>query len=166
MTLDPAASVTVTVEYATSDGTAAAGEDYTATSGTLTFQAGEVTKTISVPITDDAEDDGGETFTLTLSNASGAEIEDATGGAQIEKASATGSIWDDDEPSNTALTATFENVPAEHDGETSFSFNVAFTTNVAIGYASMRDNAFTVTEGDVTGARRVDRRSDRWQITV
>ncbi len=96
VTLDPAASDTVTVEYATSDGTAAAGEDYTATSGTLTFQAGEVTKTISVPITDDAEDDGGETFTLTLSNASGAEIEDAT---------ATGTFRDTDTPATPTVTA-------------------------------------------------------------
>ena len=77
VTLDPAASDTVTVDYATSDGTATAGEDYTATSGTLTFTAGDTTKTISVPITDDAEDDGGETLTLTLNNASGAEIADA-----------------------------------------------------------------------------------------
>ena len=71
----------VTVDYATSDGTAVAGADYTATSGTLTFAAGETTKTVSVPILDDSHDEGEETFTLTLSNPSGARIGDgeATG---------------------------------------------------------------------------------------
>ncbi len=77
VSLSAASDGEVTVDYATSDGTATAGEDYTATSGTLAFQAGEVTKTISVPTTEDAEDDGGETFTLTLSNASGAGLGDA-----------------------------------------------------------------------------------------
>ncbi len=69
--LTPAALVPVTVDYATSDGTATAGSDYTSTSGTLTFAAGESVKTIQVPITNDAINDSGETFTLTLSNPSG-----------------------------------------------------------------------------------------------
>ena len=53
--LDPASTGTVTVDYATRDqvGDATAGEDYTATSGTLTFTAGQTSKTITVPITDD-----------------------------------------------------------------------------------------------------------------
>ena len=156
VTLDPASDETVTVDYATSNGTATGGSDYTAKSGTLTLNANETSKTVSVAILDDDEDESDETLALTLSNAANAEIEDD---------SATGTIEDDD-ASSTALTATFENVPAEHDGETSFSFNVAFTAEVAIGYASMRDDAFTVTEGDVTQARRVDGRSDRWEITV
>ena len=81
VTLDPAADETVSVAYTTADGTATAGDDYTATSGTLTFQASETTKTIAVPIEDDTEEDDGETFTLTLSSASGAQIGDgeATG---------------------------------------------------------------------------------------
>ena len=58
----------VTVDYATSDGTATAGADYTATSGTLTFSATEQTKTVSVRILDDSHEDDGETFTLTLSS--------------------------------------------------------------------------------------------------
>ena len=50
----------------TSDGTATAGSDYTATSGTLTFAAGETAKTVSVPVLDDAHDQSSETLTLTL----------------------------------------------------------------------------------------------------
>ena len=81
VTLGSAAAHTVTVAYATADGTAKAGEDYTAASGTLTFAAGETSKTVSVAVLDDAHDEGEETLTLTLSSAAGARIADgeATG---------------------------------------------------------------------------------------
>ena len=81
VTLNRAFSRDVTVDYATADGTARAGEDYTATSGTLTFAAGVVEQSVEVPVLDDATDEAEETFTLTLSNASRAVIGDgeATG---------------------------------------------------------------------------------------
>ena len=72
VTLSRAASGPVSVDYATADGTAAAGADYTATSGTLSFAVGETAKTVSVPLLDDAIDEGKETFTLELSNPRGA----------------------------------------------------------------------------------------------
>lgn len=59
---------TVTVDYATSDGSATAGSDYTAAKGTLTFGPGEVEKQFSVAITDDTADENDETVNLTLSN--------------------------------------------------------------------------------------------------
>ena len=157
VTLDPAASGTVTVHYATSDGTATAGSDYTATSGTLTFTAGETTKTISVPITDDTVDDGGETFTLTLSNASGASLGDAQ---------ATGTIRNTE--TATPLTASFEDVPAAHDGSTVFTFKVRFSDEPAVSFRVLRDSAaFTVSAGTVKEARRVDPPSNlEWDITV
>ena len=71
VTLESASSGTVTVNYATADGTAKAGEDYTATSGTLTFAPGETEKTVAVTIIDDEVEDSGETFTLVLSDPSG-----------------------------------------------------------------------------------------------
>ena len=74
VTLDRAASGTVSVDYATSDGSARAGADYTAQSGTLTFSPGERSKTVQVVILDDTHDEGEETFTLALSNASGVVI--------------------------------------------------------------------------------------------
>ena len=81
VTLSRAASGTVTVDYATADGSAQAGVDYTAASGTLTFRAGESSRTIEVTALDDSHDEGEETFTLRLSNASGARVTDgeATG---------------------------------------------------------------------------------------
>ena len=83
----------MTVDYATSDGTATAGEDYTAEAGTLTFAAWETSKTVSMPIIDDEKDDDGET--LTLSDASGAAIADAA---------ATGTIGDAEDPAVEART--------------------------------------------------------------
>src|SRR5919108_161666 len=59
-----------TVDFATADGTASAGSDYVATSNTLTFAAGERTKTVSVTINGDTTVEGDETFYLNLFNAS------------------------------------------------------------------------------------------------
>ena len=63
----------LTVDYATANGTAIAGQDYTAVSGTLNFNGGETSKTIQIPITDDATTEPDETFTLSLSNPSSLE---------------------------------------------------------------------------------------------
>lgn len=63
------------VDYATSDGTAVAGTDYPATSGTLTFADGASgIQEISIPIPDDSTAEVAETFTVTLSNVSGAVL--------------------------------------------------------------------------------------------
>ena len=93
VTLSRAASGTVTVGYATSDGTATAGADYTATSGTLTFLAGETEKTVSVPVLDDVLDDGGETLKLTLSDPTGARIRDAEATGTIENSDPLPRAW-------------------------------------------------------------------------
>ena len=74
VTLNRAAEHEVSVDYATRDGTATAGADYTAASGTLVFAAGETAKTVSVAILDDAVDEGKETFRLRLSNPQGAYL--------------------------------------------------------------------------------------------
>ena len=93
VTLSRAPSGTVTVGYATADGTATADSDYTAASGTLTFAAGEISKTVSVPVLDDAHDEGSETLTLTLSNASGAHIEDGTATGTINNTDPMPQAW-------------------------------------------------------------------------
>ena len=58
VTLSRAASGTLSVDYATADGSAQAGVDYTAASGTLTFDAGKSSTTIEVAVLDDAHDEG------------------------------------------------------------------------------------------------------------
>ena len=93
VTLDRAASGQVTVAYATSDGTATAGDDYTATTGTLTFAVGETSKTVAVTVLADAHDDGGETLTLTLSNASGAALGDAEATGTINNDGPIPAAW-------------------------------------------------------------------------
>ena len=74
VTLSGAAGEPVTVNWATADGTATAGQDYVASVGTLTFAAGDTEHTIDVTVLDDAHDEGEETFALRLSNAAGAEL--------------------------------------------------------------------------------------------
>ena len=88
----PAAYGRLTVDWETSDGSgddaATAGSDYEAASGQVVFNDGETERTISVNITDDSDEEGNETFTLTLKNPVGLLLPaDAT---------ATGTILDDD----------------------------------------------------------------------
>ena len=93
VTLSRAASGPVAVAYATADGTATAGEDYTARKGELTFVPGETEKTVRVPVLDDAIDEGEETFTLRLTNASGAAIADGEATGTIENSDPLQKMW-------------------------------------------------------------------------
>ena len=77
VTLARALNGPVTVDWATADGSAAAGQDYTAASGRLTFAPGETEKTVTVAVLDDDHDEGAETMTLRLSNPTGAALADA-----------------------------------------------------------------------------------------
>ena len=82
----------MTVDYVTSSGTATSGTDFTTASGTLTFAAGTTSQTVNVSTTeDDTNNEGDETFTLTLSNATNATLD--------TNASATGTIFDVEGPS-------------------------------------------------------------------
>jgi hypothetical protein len=84
VTLSPASTQTVTVSYATADGTAVSGSDYTATNGTLTFAAGETSK--NIPVRVHARDFGdNRTFYVRLSNPSNASIADGEGVGTIER---------------------------------------------------------------------------------
>ena len=74
VTLSQATAQEVTVQYATSSGTAIEGTDFTASNGTLPFSADETTKTIEVSTTDNASFDGDKMFTMTLSGAVNANL--------------------------------------------------------------------------------------------
>jgi hypothetical protein len=66
--LSAASAFEVTVDYASSDGTAGEGSDYTASSGRLTFNPGDTSQSFNVPITDDSLDEADESVLLALSN--------------------------------------------------------------------------------------------------
>ncbi|MGD9622964.1 MAG: cellulase family glycosylhydrolase [Mycolicibacterium sp.] len=93
VTLAAPSATPVSVQYATSNGTAAAGSDYIATAGTITFAPGVTTQTVEVQVLPDTLVEPNETFTVTLSNPTGATITDAT---------AAGTITNDDTGSNAA----------------------------------------------------------------
>ena len=133
VTLSPAASQTVTVSYATANGTATAGSDYTAASGTLTFAAGETSKTIAVAVTGDTTIEADETFTVTLSGASGAPISRAQG---------TGTIRNDDFP---ALSINDVTVNEGNSGTTNAVFTVSLSATspqtITVNYATANGTA-------------------------
>lgn len=86
-TLSAVSGRTVTVDYASANGTATAGEDYTGIGGTLSFAPGEASKPLPVTVQADTVDEADETLTVTLSNADNANLGTAAG---------TGTIIDDD----------------------------------------------------------------------
>ena len=172
-TLSHASSRTVTVDYATSDGTAVAGSDYTAASGTLTFNAGDTSQTVQVTVLTDSEDESQETLTLTISNPSQATLDDGTGTGTIENGESSSGTQEDppaeDPPAETPvvlLTASFGNMPATHNGS-AFTFDLTFNEEFGISYVTLRDDAFSVTGGTVNKAKRMTQGSNiGWTITV
>jgi len=94
VTLSGGSAGPVTVQYQTDDGTATAGSDYTATSGTLAFSAGQTSQTVSVNVnvSGDAEVEPDETFVVNLTHPSGATLGDSQG---------QGTIVNDDRPTLT-----------------------------------------------------------------
>jgi hypothetical protein len=94
VTVSPAATQNVTVNFATSNGTATAGADYLASSGMLTIPAGQTTGTITVTVNGDLLDEPDETFSVNLSNPTNAIIVDGQG---------LGTIIDDDPPPSLSI---------------------------------------------------------------
>jgi hypothetical protein len=117
VTLSAASSSTVTVDYATFDGSAVAASDYVAASGTLTFTAGQTAKQIVVAVRGDTLNEINETYTVNLANPTNATIS----GTGI----ATGTITNDD----AVPTLSINNVTlAEGNaGTTSFTFTVTLS---------------------------------------
>ena len=134
--LDRASTGTVTVGYATSDQTAQAGVDYTATSGTLTFAASETSKTITVPILNDTAYDPTERFRVTLSNASGATLPTSPWAQVI--------ITNDD----AVPTASIANVTVGEGAGT-------MTLTLALDRLSNRDIFYNTVTSDVSGTATV-----------
>ena len=109
---------TTTVDYATANGTALAGSDYTAQSGSLSFAPGETSKTISVSINDDSVIEGSEAFTVGLTN-----IDDASSSAESISDNSGGGTINDNDTAGAGLTITGSSLTTSETG-TDASFTV------------------------------------------
>jgi M6 family metalloprotease-like protein len=123
-----------TVAYATANGTAVAGTDYAARSGTLSFAAGVATANIVVPITNDSISEGNETFSVALSAPSIGTI-GAPGATTV-------TIIDNDVPSTVSFGAATYSV-----GEATASLTIPITRSSTVGTARV---AYTTANGTAT----------------
>lgn len=133
--MSPARAETVTVRYATANGSALSGSDYTATSGVLTFLPGQTSKTVTVSVRGDTAVELDENFFVSLSNVSNA-------GVTITRAKGTGLIINDDQPS---LRISDVTLGEGNSGSTPFNFIVtltpASTSTVTVNYATANGSA-------------------------
>ena len=136
VSLSAASGKTVTVAYATADGTAKQPGDYAAASGTVTFAPGETSKSVAVAVTGDTADEQDETFTVGLSSPVNATLADGSG---------TGTITDDDEapapPPVPAISIAGATVAPEGDSGTkdatfAVTLSGATTVPVSVKYAT------------------------------
>ena len=150
VTLSVASSSTVTVNYATANGTATAPQDYTAVSGTLMFAPGTTTQTITVAVVGDTLDEANETYVVNLSGATNATISDSQG---------SGTITDND--ATPGLSITDVTVAEPISGSASAVFTVALSAvsgrTVTVQYATANGTAtapadYTSTSGTLTFA--------------
>jgi hypothetical protein len=144
-------TIAVTVDYNTADGTALAGTDYTATSGTLSIGIGIVSTTFNVPIIDEGLSQGSKTFTVHLSNPQG-------GNATIGSANGTVTIVDNDPPPasfSVSSTTVTEPLSGSINAAFTISLSKAPTSNVSVHYSTVNVTAtagsdFIATSGDIT----------------
>ena len=157
VTLDKAASNTVTVDYATEEQSATAGVDYTDVAGTLTFAAGVTSQSFTVPVIGDTFTEDNETLRARLSN--------ITGDAVLADALATGTIVTNEPIARISIDN--GSVLEGDSGTTQIAFavtlDVASVDNVVVDYASADDTAtanvdytpvagtLTIAAGDTTG---------------
>jgi hypothetical protein len=127
----------VTIAYATGNGTAAAGSDYQAKSGTLTIPAGQSTGTITVLVNGDTTPEPNETFYVNLSGATGATIADGQG---------VGTILNDD-VALPAISISDASVVEGNSGARQMMFTVSLseagTQEVRVNYATANGTAKT-----------------------
>jgi Calx-beta domain len=145
VTLSNASDQTVTVDYATDDGTATiADSDYVAATGTLTFTAGQTARTVDVTVNGDDGVEPDEGLTLDLSNASNATLADAQG---------EGTITNDDVNPDASIADA--SVSEGDSGTTTLSFDVTLshtsTDTVTVDWAAA-DGTATTGDGDYEAA--------------
>ena len=150
VSLSHVATGSVSVPYSTADGSATSPSDYTATSGTLTFAAGETSKTITVLANGDTGYENDETFTVNLGEPTGATIADGQ---------ATGTIANDDAPPSISVDDVSHS--EGNSGTTAYTFTVSLSSPsvnaVTVSYATADGSAaagsdYTTTSGTLTFA--------------
>ena len=134
VTLSVAVDHVITVSYATADGTARAGLDYTTTTGTLRLEPGTTRRTIEVVTRQDAFVESDEAFTVRLSDAAGAAVEDDSG---------TGTILDDDLVDGLPTLEIADATPVSEGGTAAFAvtLNPASEQVVSVSYRTRDDTA-------------------------
>ncbi|KAA0255054.1 MAG: DNRLRE domain-containing protein [Acidobacteria bacterium] len=134
VTLSAASGLTVTVMYATANGTATAGGDYTTTSGMLTFPPGTTSQPVVVPVLGDTLDEANETFYVNLSSPTSATLADGQG---------QGTITDDD--AQPSLSINDVTVSEGNSGSVDASFTVTLSAasgqTVTVAYATANGTA-------------------------
>ena len=148
VTLSAASSQPVTVGWATADGTAAAGSDYQAASGTLTFAPGETSKTLTVLVNGDRSGEPNETFVVTLSSPTNAAIADGQGVGTItddEPRISIGDVTKSEGRKNQKTLFTFTGtLSAAYDQPVTVSFKTID------GTATTGDNDYVAQTGTIT----------------
>ena len=135
VSLTPTSGRGVTVDYATANGTAQAPGDYQAATGSLTFAAGQSTRTVTVLVNGDTLDEDNETFFLNLSSPGNATITDGTG---------VGTIGDDD--GMPALSINDVTVTEGQSGTT----NAVFTVTLSAASGNVVTAAYATADGTAT----------------
>jgi uncharacterized repeat protein (TIGR01451 family) len=147
VTLSAASGQQITVAYATADGSATAGSDYQATSGTLTFSPGQTTQTINVPVNGDTTFEPNETFVVNLTAPTNATILDNQGQGTITN--------DDAAPPIPAITID-DVIVAEGDSGTKIvtftvSLSMTPTETITVDYATANGTATAGSDYQSTG---------------
>ena len=144
VSLDAASGQSVTVDYATADGTGTAPGDYGAVNNTLTFAAGETAKQVTVLVNGDLLDEIDETFSVNLTNPINATLSDAQG---------LGTITDDDPLPAVAIDDV--TVTEQDTGTVTASFNVTLVPAsgrmVSVHYATADGTATAPADYSATG---------------
>jgi hypothetical protein len=163
LTLSNASTKTITVNYATANGTAIAGSDYTAGNGSVTFTPGQTTRTVTVPVTGDVLDEANETFFVNLTSPVNAIITDNQG---------QGTITDDD--AAPSLTIGDVTVTEGNTGTTNAVFTVRLSgasgQAVRVNYATANGTTNPATAGSdyttATGTLTINPGATTGTITV
>ena len=166
VTLSHASGNSVTVQYATANGTATAGADYTPGSGTLTFNPGVMSLPIAVPVAGETAAEPNETFAVNLTTPVNGVFGDNQGAGQIVN----------DDSGTIVTTATFPVLAGSDDVNEEGSSIAADSSTLWVGsgatpstsYAGFRFNGVTIPPGAVISSARLELRSDKspWLTTA